>query len=123
MGAIKKKILFIDDEKDILEAVKIILESENFLVKTATDISSINDILQFDPDLLLLDVVLDGKSGKDICIALRGSKKGKDIPIIMLSAHPMTQLKTLFSESGATEFLQKPFDMHVLITTVKKYLR
>ncbi len=118
----KNKILFIDDEVDILEAVKIILESQGLIVKTATDIESIESIIEFSPDLILLDILLVGKSGKEVNQKLKEFDETKEIPVMLLSAHPLSKLKKLAVECNAVDYLQKPFDMDVLIKAVKKNL-
>lgn len=118
----KNKILFIDDEEDILEAVKIILESQGLMVKTATDIKSIEAVIEYSPDLILLDLLLIGKSGKEINQQLKESDKTKNIPVMLLSAHPLSKLKKIAVECNAADYLQKPFDMDVLIKAVNKNL-
>lgn len=116
-----KKVFFIDDEADILDAVQVILESQGFTVKTATDLSSIDEIISFAPDIILLDILLRGKNSDDISRKLKKNKSTQNTPIIILSAHPNYRLKALAKEYDAAAYMQKPFDMDVLIALVKKH--
>jgi two-component system alkaline phosphatase synthesis response regulator PhoP len=119
----QKKVLFIDDEPDILEAVKIILEDQNFKVKTMSDLTSLKEVDNFAPDLILLDILLAGRDAKKISRSLKENKKTSDVPVIILSANPMSKLKIFARECGAASYLQKPFDMDVLAATVKKFIK
>jgi DNA-binding response OmpR family regulator len=115
-----KKIMVIDDDPGILEAIKAILESESYEVM-ATD--RMDEVLEAKdgelPDLILLDLLLSGKDGREIAKALKSNEKTKNIPIVMLSAHPSAEDAS--KEGGADEFLAKPFDMDDLLKVVKKY--
>lgn len=115
----QKKVLVIDDEIDILEAIKIIIETEGFEVHAVNDIKSAEEVSDYNPNLILLDFQLVGKSAKDICELLKSSDTTKDIPIIILSAHPLSKLKTLINPCHVIGYIQKPFDMNVLIEAVK----
>jgi DNA-binding response OmpR family regulator len=115
-----KKIMVIDDDPGILEAIKAILESENYAVLATDRMDQVMELKNGElPDLILLDLLLSGKDGREIAKALRGSEKTKNIPIVMLSAHPSAEDAS--KEGGADEFLAKPFDMDELLKVVKKY--
>src|ERR1051326_4506794 len=100
-----KKILVVDDEESILEAVEIILTNAGFTVVTLPNVRSIRQIIAIQPDLILLDVLLAGRSGRSICSDITSNRATCDIPIIILSAHPMSTLKKLVEECGAKAFL------------------
>ncbi|KKQ65957.1 MAG: Response regulator receiver [Candidatus Daviesbacteria bacterium GW2011_GWA2_38_24] len=116
-----KKILVIEDDEGVLEAFKVMLEFEGYdvevLVKNGQDIK--DRIKTSKPDLLILDMLLSGSDGRDITKDLRQDKKTKDIPIIMVSAHPDTEDSAL--KAGASDFLAKPFDMQELFKKIEKY--
>ena len=118
----RKNILVIDDEEDILEAVKIILESRDFAVTTLTDFKSSSEVVAYKPDLILLDFLLIGKNGREVCAALKNDAETIDIPIIILSAHPLSKLRTFINPSDVIGYIQKPFDMSVLIAAVEASL-
>lgn len=116
-----KKILVVDDNPHILEAIELILSSENYDVRT---LIKGDDALQtakrFSPDLIILDLLLSGKNGKEITEELRTAKKTAQIPVIIISAHPTAQKAA--EEAGATAFLPKPFDVVTLLDLVSKTL-
>lgn len=114
-----KKIFVVDDEKSILEALEFMLLEEGYEVKTASRGSV---LLRLDgdlPDLIVLDVLLSGEDGREIARELKKKDKTKNIPIIMISAHPNAD-RTI-KECGADEFLPKPFDIESFLNMVEKY--
>lgn len=117
-----KTILVVDDDEGIVEVVQIVLESEGYAVKTSMNgtIFQYFDYPDSSPDLVLLDVLLSGEDGRVICQRLKSNEKTKHIPIIMLSAH--SEVSRLASTTSADDFLEKPFDVDVLIEMVQKYL-
>jgi DNA-binding response OmpR family regulator len=116
-----KKILVVDDDAGIQEAVKAILEFGNYDVTIASDgLEAISLAAHNPPNLILLDLLLSGKDGKEIAKRLRANKKTKHIPIIMLSAHP--EAIKASKEGGADDFIAKPFDMSVLLEKIGKYI-
>jgi len=117
-----KKVYVIDDEIDILDAINIILSEAGFEVTTSTSFTSVNQILKVNPDIILLDLLLIGTNGKDVCSQIRRHWLGKLIPIILVSAHPENKLQAYVKQCHANGFLQKPFDIEVLVNTVKKHL-
>lgn len=115
-----KNILLIDDDPGILEAIKAILEFGGFRVTTAPDDNHIYDLEKDKlPSVILLDLLLSGRDGKEIAKKLKSTPKTKHLPIIMLSAHPSAQEAAI--EAGADDFIAKPFDMDELLDKVKKY--
>ncbi len=118
----EKNIYVIDDEPDILEAVKIILEDAGYSVKAAQYLESVDEIIDFSPRLIILDALLNGQSGPDICILFKKSAVLQNIPVLLLSALPASELKLMVTSCGAVGYLQKPFDLDTLTATVKKYL-
>ena len=121
MSKTTHKILVIDDDPDILDAVKLMLEYAEYKVETSEKADSVEKLLNGNlPDLILLDVLLSGKDGREICKLLKNKKDIKHIPIIMISAHP--NLKNLVKECGAQDFLAKPFEMDELLSKVARLL-
>src|SRR5207245_4606433 len=116
----KKRILVVDDEQDILEFLKIILEEDGYTVDT-TDKDDYQEKLNNDilPDLILLDMLLSGKDGREIVKYLKMQEKTKHIPIILFSAHPSAQ--GFAKQAGADDFVEKPFEIDVLLNKIAKY--
>jgi DNA-binding response OmpR family regulator len=117
-----KRILVVDDDPDILDALQFMLEYAGYEVKTtekgeyAENLRDTNGGL---PDVIILDVLLSGKDGRLICQKLKSREETKRIPIIMISAHP--NAKQSVAAVGADDFLAKPFDMDDLLTKIAKY--
>jgi DNA-binding response OmpR family regulator len=117
----KKKILVVDDEPDILEFLQIILQDEGYTV-TTTDKGEYVEKLHDGglPDLILLDVLLSGKDGRDIVKHLKSQDETRHIPVIMFSAHPSAEETA--RACGAEDFVAKPFEIDVLLAKIASYL-
>lgn len=115
------KVLVVDDETPIVEAVAYSLRKEGFETLTAGDAEECMDgVRSFEPDLIVLDVMLPSASGFDVCRMLR---KQSNIPIIMLTARAEETDKVVGLELGADDYIVKPFSMRELIARVKTILR
>src|SRR5947209_10868289 len=121
MQSQQKKILVVDDEPDILEFLQVILEEEGYVVAT-TDKGEYVEKLHDGglPDLILLDVLLSGKDGRDIVKQLKRQEETKHIPVIMFSAHPSAEETA--RACGADDFLPIPFEIDVLLNIIANYL-
>ena len=116
-----KKILVVDDDKDIIEPLALILEAKEFTIKTLTKGKSVySRIASFKPDLLLLDILMSGSDGRDICKKLKHDKKTRDLIVIMMSAHPTAKKDS--AEIGADDFIAKPFETEDLLRLLEKHL-
>ena len=117
-----KNILIIDDDLPIAEAVKVALEADGLNIEIVSSASEIDSkINNLTPDLILLDIWLDGVSGQDVAAKLRKEEKTKNIPIIIMSAN--TDTEKIQKEMKAQDFLNKPFDIEELIKKVQKHLK
>ena len=120
----KKLIFVIDDEKDIREILKINLESEGYAVNAFP--SAADAKRGFDsekPDLIILDVMMEGKDGFEFCREIRSNEKLKSIPVIFLSAKSEEFDKVLGLELGGDDYLTKPFSIKELRSRIKAILR
>lgn len=115
----KKRILIIDDDTSILSALKMIFEEEDYMVDASTDGSPLGEINGYAPDLVLVDLMLQGEDGRDLVKNLK-SKRGS-IPVIMYSA--MSDAESSALSSGADYFLAKPFDLNRLIDVADKLIK
>ncbi len=116
----KSKILIVDDEPFIVETIKFSLEHLGFECLTAFDgLEAIKVAREEMPDLILLDIMLPKMNGYKVCRLLKFDEKFKHIPIIMLTAK---KDKTLGMETGADEYVTKPFDIDNVVSLIKKYL-
>ena len=115
------KVLVVDDENPIVEAVAYNLRKEGFQALTASDAEQCLDIARTErPDLIILDVMLPSASGFDVCRMLR---KQNDVPIIMLTARAEETDREVGLELGADDYITKPFSMRELMARVKTVLR
>ena len=115
------RILVVDDEANIVELEKLYLEREGYLVESA---ASGRDALArfnaFNPDLIVLDIMLPDMDGLEVCRQIRVKS---DVPILMLSAHREDIDRIVGLELGADDYLTKPFNPHELVARVKAILR
>ena len=115
-----QKILVVDDDESILEVIQIVLEGEGYFVQASLNGECFQTITENLPHLILLDVLLSGEDGREICKRLKSDAQTARVPIIMLTAH--SDASKLADTSGADDFLEKPFDVDVLIEIVEKHL-
>lgn len=116
------KILVVDDEESLVRLISYNLSKEGFTILTALDgIEAWQMIQSESPDLIVLDLMLPGKDGLEICRDLR--KENLDTPIIMLTAKDEEIDKVLGLELGADDYMTKPFSVRELIARVKAILR
>ncbi|MBZ5703548.1 MAG: response regulator [Acidobacteriia bacterium] len=119
-----KRVLIIEDDRDIAELVRYNLENEGYQVAVAHDGSSGLALLKKSPqDLLLLDLMLPKLSGLEICRAIRGDESLNRLPILMLTAKGEESDRIVGLEMGADDYVTKPFSPRELIARVKALLR
>ncbi|MCI4625740.1 MAG: response regulator transcription factor [Candidatus Magnetoovum sp. WYHC-5] len=120
----KKKIIVVDDEKDIAELVSYNLTKEGFSVVTVFDgEEALSKIRTSSFDLIVLDLMLPGIQGIELCKVLKSSPETLSIPIIMLTAKTDEFDKVLGLEIGADDYMTKPFSPRELVARVKAVLR
>lgn len=116
------KILIIEDESNIRELISYNLAANNYRVMEAEDgLQGFEMSMREKPDLILLDLMLPGKNGLDICKELR--EKGSKVPIIILTAKHDDIDKVMGLEFGADDYMTKPFSVHELMARIKAVLR
>lgn len=120
----KQKILAVDDEQNILELIRYNLHEDGYEVVTATTGEEALDILDEQrPDLIMLDIMLPGQDGLQVCKKIKNNKETSNIPIIMLTARGEEIDKVLGLEMGADDYVVKPFGVRELLARVKALLR
>ena len=121
---LKKKIVIADDDSDTLELLKDYLESDNFEVITVLNGIQLFEILKIQKaDIILLDIMMNWISGYDLCRALKQSLDFKNIPIIFISAKTSEADIELGFNSGADDYVKKPFELKNLSEKIKKLLK
>lgn len=120
----KKKILVVDDEPDVTELVAYHLKAKGFHVETLNDATaSISKARTYHPDLVILDIMMPHLSGIQICRILRSDNRLSGVPIIFLTAKAEPQDRIEGLESGADDYLSKPFSPKELVLRVESVLR
>ncbi len=117
-----RRILVVDDNKDILEVVKMILENNGFeVLVTLKGEETFSKTEAFNPELILMDVFLSsGIDGREICKSLKSNPKTKEIPVIMFSAQ--TKMDDVSKICGADDFIEKPFAVKDLVGKINNHL-
>lgn len=117
----KQRILIVDDDESIAELISLYLTKECFSTKTVKNgEEALREYAEYKPDLILLDIMLPGIDGYDVCREIR---KSSTTPIIMLSAKSEVFDTVLGLELGADDYITKPFDSKELVARVKAVLR
>ena len=105
-----KKVLLVEDEPNIIEAISFILSRDGFTVHTHEDGMTVMDKLNVQtPDMIILDVMLPGRSGFDILRDLRADPRFEALPVLMLTARGQSHDRELALRLGANHFMTKPF--------------
>lgn len=117
----QKHIMVIDDNKDLLFMISSMLKIKGYRVSSLENTDNIEMIvLQESPDAIMMDMLLSGADGREICRQLKANPTISNIPVIMLSAHPQAQENCI--AAGADGFIEKPFEMQFLLNTLHEIL-
>ncbi|UZH56196.1 response regulator [Salinimicrobium tongyeongense] len=117
----KKKILVVDDDSGIGEMLKTLLEFYEFdVIVTPRPEETEKLILQENVDLVMLDMLISGVNGTDVCARLRNNPETRDIPVLMMSA--LHDAGSKCREAGANDFIAKPFEMDDLVEKINSIL-
>ena len=120
----KKKILIVDDEIDIVETLKFILEDAGYQCYCAFDgEEGFNLSREIMPDLMILDVMMPKINGYKISRLLKYDNKYKNIPIMMVTARSQDEDKLIGEETGVNEYITKPFEIDYVVEKVNEYLK
>lgn len=115
----KNTILVLDDDPDIGTMIKMMLEYKGYSVTVSDRAEQISEIVHDnDIDLIIMDMLLSGSNGTDVCAELKRNKSTAHIPVMMISAHP--NAKEICLNAGADEFISKPFDMHDILSKIDR---
>ena len=116
-----KRLLIVDDDPDILTLMSALFRKNGFDVETASrKEEALNKVVQFAPQVVLLDVLLSGSDGREFCRQIKDNVETKHIVVIMLSAHPVAAAQ--IKNYGADDFLAKPIQIPTLIEVVCNYM-
>lgn len=118
------KILVVDDEPDTREIIKRVLETEGYEVMLANDGVECFDFLKLEtPDVILLDIMMPGENGWEVCVKIKADEKTKDVPVAMYSVLSVEDsMKPDFGHLGADAYIQKTFVKQELVSTIENLL-
>jgi two-component system alkaline phosphatase synthesis response regulator PhoP len=117
-----EKILYADDDVEIQRIIKEMLDKEGFNIVIAADGQEALRLAKADkPDLIILDYLMPGLTGDQVCVALKAAPETRSIPVIMVTAYPGEKEKSL--SSGAVDFLNKPIEKADLLHRIRSVLK
>jgi len=117
-------VLLIEDEPNIIEAVSFILSRDGWLVQThANGHDAMDAVRRRAPDLIILDVMLPGKSGTDILAEIRADPDFAHVPVLMLTARGQTRDREVAARAGADRYMTKPFSNADVLAAVRALAR
>jgi two-component system response regulator MprA len=120
----RRKVLVVDDEDNIVELIRLGLRYEGFEVEAASNGEQGLMLAQrTNPDLIILDIMMPGIDGLEVCRRLRSNPTTHDIPVLMLTAKDEVSDRILGLQTGADDYLTKPFDFYELLERMKAILR
>ena len=118
------RVLVVDDESDVTELLQFRLEQEGYRVATLNDpLGFVVKVREFEPDLMLLDIMMPELSGIQLCRIVRADPSMKDIPVIFLSARGEVEDRIKGLEAGAEDYVSKPFNTNELLLRISKMLK
>ncbi len=116
-----KHALLIEDEPNIIEAIRFILSRDGWRVSTHdTGADAAEVIARTDPDIVILDVMLPGRSGYEILDELRADAATRDLPVLMLTAKGQERDRRLAERAGASRFMTKPFSNSEVLAAMRE---
>lgn len=116
----KKRIVVVDDQVAILEVVQLALEMAGYEVETSQTGACLQNMHQPFPDLILLDIFLEGEDGRNICRKLKADEETRHIPVILLSAHANGE--QAIRDCSSDDFLAKPFHLDAFYRVISRYI-
>ncbi len=119
-----RKVLLIEDEPNIIEAISFILKRDGWIVATHADgTTAIAAVERHAPDVVILDVMLPGRSGFDVLQDLRAGEATKVLPVLMLTARGQTKDREMAERLGASRFMTKPFSNKEVLACVQELVQ
>ncbi|MEM1065204.1 MAG: response regulator [Pseudomonadota bacterium] len=115
------RVLLIEDEPNIIEAIRFILSRDGWVVDVHSDgATALDAVARRSPDVIILDVMLPNRSGYDILADLRAADGTRDLPVLMLTARGQKQDREMAERYGASRFMTKPFSNSDVLTSVRE---
>ncbi len=120
----QKKILIVEDEESLLKLESILLTTKGYMVRGAvTGTAALEALAEEPPDLVLLDIMLPGLDGFEVCRRIKSAPATRHIPVILLTAKKTPEDVAKGAEVGADEYITKPFKSAKIMETIESYLK
>lgn len=120
---VQKTILIVDDEKDLVDLMAVMLETQGFVVmKAFSGEEAITKLEEQKPDIILLDIMMPQMSGYEFCQKIKGDDRHKSIPVILVTAKVQSEDQKRGKEAGADGFITKPYEYSQLIQEIQKLI-
>jgi len=116
----KKKVLIIENDSDIRHIVDYILSQEGFETMSTPEPENLVQVLQFNPDLILIDEFINSKPGLRLCLKIKQEKLLSHLPVIVLST--ANEIEIIATECWANDYIRKPFDLEEMIGKVMRVI-
>jgi len=116
----QKRVLIIENDRDIRDLVEMILKEEGFETLSMPEPRTLDQILEFKPDIILIDEFVNNKPGHRLCLKMKHSNLLKNIPVVVLST--ALDIELIAKECEANDYLRKPFDIQDMVDTVVRVL-
>jgi len=124
MSMVQRKILIVEDEESLLKLESILLATRGYLVKGVTDgLSALKEVETDRPDLVLLDIMMPGIDGFEVCRRIKENSLTRDIPIVMLTAKKSSADQSRGLAVGADAYITKPFKSGKIVETIEGLLK
>lgn len=118
-----RKVLLIEDEPNIIEAIRFLLSRDGWVVHThANGTDAVDEVTRVSPDLVVLDMMLPGRSGMDILRDLRANPDTAKLPVLMLTARGQSRDRDMAEKAGVNRFMTKPFSNAEVLDAVRDLL-
>jgi DNA-binding response OmpR family regulator len=118
------RVLLIEDEANIIEAIRFILSRDGWHVDTHSDgATAVDAVMAKSPDLVILDAMLPNRSGFDILTDIRAAPETETLPVLMLTARGQQRDRDMAERAGASQFMTKPFSNTEVLTSVRNLVR
>ena len=118
-----RKVLLIEDEPNIIEAIRFLLSRDGWSVHThANGADAVEEVSRVAPDLLVLDMMLPGRSGMDILRDLRADTATEGLPVLMLTARGQSRDRDMAERAGVSRFMTKPFSNAEVLSAVRELI-
>lgn len=116
------RVLIIDDDPDVRTVMNVLMTKQGYEVETAFNREdALSKLERFQPSVILLDVLLSGADGRELCREIKKNKERESIPVIMVSAHPGASEN--ITNYGADDFISKPINTQILLAKLDRFLK